>query len=236
VIAPLGDEDWSEGLKWLKELDISIAQAQADRAAGLLKMPEFAQGPMEQIWRRVHALSNSDWDLGFKLNMLLKFLLYSSGTKNFIPAEQLRQRLSTFLRGQFEELWNEACNLRMEQDLGRKNAGAWNSEAIINKKIITQIRLGNISDAFALAERAAVLMQLTPEVVEILQKKLPEKDDFNEKEIDLSALPKGPEISAAIVESVVRASSVARPPTSGASGWITSRTCGAVTAAVCSWS
>jgi hypothetical protein len=111
VIAPLGDEDWSEGLKWLKELDISIAQAQADRAAGLLKMPEFAQGPMEQIWRRVHALSNSDWDLGFKLNMLLKFLLYSSGTKNFIPAEQLRQRLSTFLRGQFEELWNEACNL-----------------------------------------------------------------------------------------------------------------------------
>jgi hypothetical protein len=60
---------------------------------------------MEQIFRRVHALSKSDWHLGFKLNMLLKFLLYSCGTKNFIPAETLRQRLNTFLRGQFEELW-----------------------------------------------------------------------------------------------------------------------------------
>ena len=94
------------------------------------------------------------------------------------------------MRGHFEVLWNEALLLRQEQDLGRKNAGAWNSEAIINKRIITQIRLGNISDAFALAQRASILMQLTPEVVELLQKKLPEKDDFNDEKIDRSTLPK----------------------------------------------
>ena len=43
ALPPSGDEDWSEGLEWLKSLSLTTAQAAADGAAGLLMMPEFAR-------------------------------------------------------------------------------------------------------------------------------------------------------------------------------------------------
>ena len=43
--------------------------------------------------------------------MLLKFLLYSSGTKNFIPAEQLRQRVASHIKTTFASRYTREVSL-----------------------------------------------------------------------------------------------------------------------------